>query len=78
MPASKYINDEKKRLEQTIEKRKELEKELEMPRDIDDAYMKTYEELRLVIIREKTIKSRIYNFGKDKGIISNYTVFDQK
>ncbi|WP_107039931.1 hypothetical protein [Brumimicrobium mesophilum] len=74
MAQSRYINDERKRLNLVCKQIILLEKSLANYRKVDDWYMKKYRDLNELRISKKTIESRIENFGKEKGLLVPYVI----
>lgn len=72
MARSKYIIEERKRLNHVLARIDFESKKLAKKKTSDPDFLEQYEALNLLRIKAKTINSRIENFGHEKGLIADF------
>lgn len=72
MARSKYIIEERKRLNHVLARIDFESKKLAKKKTSDPDFLEQYEALNLLRIKAKTIKSRIENFGQEKGLTADF------
>lgn len=72
MARSKYITEEQDRLNHVIARIDFEAKKLAKKKTSDPDFMEKYEELNHLRIKRDTIRSRIENFGEERGLTADF------
>jgi broad-specificity NMP kinase len=67
-----YMTDLRRELKRVTKLLDAAEKTIINPKKIDDAFMKAYDQVKLLRIKKATLESRLKNYGKDNCVLPVY------